>query len=183
MHAFLANTNLNKEEVIKRIDKGNPTYFEVTKISEVRDLKSFLKFPPNTPSLIVITSLDKASIEAQNSMLKLIEEPGSDTISFLFLVENEDSLIDTILSRVQRITMKREKTKKIELNFGSKPLIEQAKILEKMKDREETINFLKEIVTLDPDIKVKESALKAVESLKSNSNLNLTLLTFLVNIH
>ncbi|NQX81817.1 MAG: DNA polymerase III subunit delta' [Flavobacteriaceae bacterium] len=54
--------------------------------------------------IVIIWQADKMNIATSNKLLKLIEEPPTDTI-FLLTTHNEDLLLDTIKSRCQKIVI------------------------------------------------------------------------------
>lgn len=56
--------------------------------------------------VLIIWHADRMNTEAANQLLKLIEEPPKHTL-MLLVTENEDAIIDTILSRCQKVYLKR----------------------------------------------------------------------------
>ncbi|MDB4984267.1 MAG: putative polymerase delta subunit [Patescibacteria group bacterium] len=87
--------------------QGNSDVFvydqESLGIDPVRDeIVRFVSSKKVTESRVVILSFDRATTEAQNALLKSIEEPQVGTY-FLILVPNADSLLPTIRSRAQMI--------------------------------------------------------------------------------
>jgi DNA polymerase III delta prime subunit len=74
-------------------------------VSEVKSLRNWSFSRPFSAEkkLVVIENADLLTIQAQNSLLKLIEEPPSFTHIFL-IVENHKNLLPTIISRSQIIT-------------------------------------------------------------------------------
>jgi len=76
------------------------------KINQIRTLKQALSFPPLSATTRVVL-LDQAHTmkrEAANSLLKILEEPPSDTILIL-MVPDAHLLLATIVSRCQRVRM------------------------------------------------------------------------------
>lgn len=76
-------------------------------IEAVRDLQQFLKLklPSNAPwRFIIIPDAQGLSTEAQNALLKLLEEPPERTI-FILNTSSEQSLLPTIRSRAQQLTV------------------------------------------------------------------------------
>ncbi|HET9098642.1 MAG TPA: AAA family ATPase [Candidatus Saccharimonadales bacterium] len=75
-------------------------------IDEVRKLNSFLALKvassSQTNRAVIIEDAQTMTAEAQNAILKLIEEPPSGTV-FILTVTHEQDLLPTILSRVQQI--------------------------------------------------------------------------------
>ena len=69
-------------------------------IGDVRELKRILslKAPEGKYRPVVINSAESLTEEAQNSLLKIIEEPGEGTI-FILICKSPDLLLPTIVSR------------------------------------------------------------------------------------
>ncbi|MES2087501.1 MAG: hypothetical protein V4467_00755 [Patescibacteria group bacterium] len=91
--------------------KGNPDFsyqkFESLNIENARILKEFQEkksFVVDAKKIFVIEA-DSITLEAQNSLLKVFEEPTENTYFFL-LGECVKNLIPTLLSRVAKIEMR-----------------------------------------------------------------------------
>lgn len=78
--------------------KKNISITQVRELIKTLSLSSFM----NTYKIGIIKEADKLTDEAQNSLLKTLEEPRENTIIIL-LVENEDNILPTILSRTQKL--------------------------------------------------------------------------------
>lgn len=78
---------------------NNPPHVSI-KIEEVKQLQREMVYRPFQSSVQVgvIFHSDMLTIEAQNALLKTLEEPGEQT-HYILLVENERNLLPTILSR------------------------------------------------------------------------------------
>lgn len=92
-------------------------------IDSVRDLQQFakLKVPAASQSISRIAIIEQAellSIEAQNALLKLLEEPPIDTVLIL-AANNDQSLLPTIRSRVQTITVQEPTSEEIQKHFSN----------------------------------------------------------------
>ncbi len=68
-------------------------------IETIRELKHTIKLLSNDKRVVLIVNAEKLTVEAQNSLLKILEEPPQNTI-FLLSAANKDALLDTIISRV-----------------------------------------------------------------------------------
>jgi DNA polymerase III delta prime subunit len=120
-----------------------------------------------------LISFHSITIPAQNALLKVIEEPSNVT-SFILITSNENALLPTLLSRVQKIRNTRgesahikdvkdvelflstEKTKRIELAFLQE-LLKKTDEKER-KDREAFHSFIVSLTTsplLTPEQKEK----------------------------
>lgn len=120
MALFLAKSlNCNKDEACevcdtcRRIEEG--TYSDVFYINgetssikkdEILKLQHELNktaLEENGRKVYIIDYMENATIEAQNALLKFIEEPANDRIA-IFLVEQLDRVLPTIISRCQIVS-------------------------------------------------------------------------------
>ncbi len=74
-------------------------------ISQVRDLQRETAYRVPQGRLFVVDRFDTASEEAQNAMLKMLEQP-QESDHFILLCTNEQSAIPTIRSRVRIVRLK-----------------------------------------------------------------------------
>ncbi len=103
------NTPCGSCVACSKIDKAiHPDVFEIfpsgktqMKLEDIKPIKTNILIRPNDAEykIFVIHEADKMSINVQNALLKMIEEPPQDTF-FIFLCENSHSLLATVLSRV-----------------------------------------------------------------------------------
>ncbi len=75
----------------------------VLDIETARNIISFAQSPYNGEKIALI-SFHTASIPAQNAMLKVLEDPRGD-MRFVIVTTHASNLIDTVLSRVQHLTL------------------------------------------------------------------------------
>lgn len=75
-------------------------------IDQIRNLKKIITIPPlvSKTRLIIIEDSQNLSVESQNSLLKILEEPPTHT-HFLLITANLNSLLDTIKSRCQLVRL------------------------------------------------------------------------------
>lgn len=83
---------------VKMIEPGDT---DKILIADVRSIDSFLKLKSVARRAVLVIDADKMVFAAQNSFLKLLEEPPDDC--FLILTGQAGGLKSTILSRVQKI--------------------------------------------------------------------------------
>lgn len=82
----------------------------------IEEIKNFIKemiFRPfgDTKQVAIIYEAEKLTIQAQNSLLKTLEESGDDTI-YILCVDNEKNVIPTIYSRSKPIFVKQPSSEK-----------------------------------------------------------------------
>ena len=88
----------SKSKIETPINKqGNITVFECDDISHKLSLKAF-----ESPYKILIMWMPEFLGNSGNKLLKLIEEPPPDTL-FIFVAEDENAILPTILSRTQLV--------------------------------------------------------------------------------
>ena len=77
---------------------------DVIKIEEIRNLISEVYIKPvySKRKVIIIDDADKMNINAQNALLKVLEEPPL-YITLILITSNKERIISTILSRVTEI--------------------------------------------------------------------------------
>jgi hypothetical protein len=102
----LANVNLAKHPYFRLISPDSQSI----SINEIRGLGQFLKLKTtgesNLRRFIVIEQAESLTLEAQNALLKLLEEPPADTLLVLTLNKRE-AVLPTISSRLQQILIRR----------------------------------------------------------------------------
>jgi DNA polymerase III delta prime subunit len=96
-------------------------------IDDIKEAVLKLRYTPykENSQILIIKDAFKLTPQAQNSMLKSLEE-SSDTTIYILIVENEKQLLPTILSRSQKIYTKEKKeiidSSDIEEEFQKDPL-------------------------------------------------------------
>ncbi len=102
------NIDINNHLFVREIvptSKGKSQKSNIS-INEIYELKNFLVFsaPENYYKIIIINSAEYLSVEAQNSLLKILEEPQKKSIIFLTTADQK-KLLPTIHSRLQKISL------------------------------------------------------------------------------
>jgi DNA polymerase III subunit delta' len=89
-------------------------------IEAIRDAQSFtkLKIPGGQLRIVVVESAETLTAEAQNALLKLLEEPPEGTF-ILLSTANHYALLPTIRSRVQAITVQEPSREAVEAYFAN----------------------------------------------------------------
>ncbi|MCJ7740552.1 hypothetical protein MUP32_04535 [Candidatus Microgenomates bacterium] len=125
-------------------------------IEEVRNIQKIFIVKPygEKNRLVILREMEKATIEAQNALLKILEEPPNDTY-LLLTCGNKENLLPTILSRCQLINQINaasdlsnfEKTEKfLKSIFPSTSGKRIILIQETVKTKEEGIGLLADII-------------------------------------
>jgi len=112
-HAYLIEGKNKKEALLKLLEKsgfkikGNPDFYiletETFKIDQAREIESFQSRKNlSGDRQIILLSFDFITREAQNALLKTLEEPSLNT-HFFILAPKEEMLLPTIISRVEKL--------------------------------------------------------------------------------
>lgn len=130
------------------------------KIDQVRELKkeAAYKGVEGNRQVFVIVGAEKLNVQAANALLKFIEEPSQDSMIIL-LSESKESLLPTILSRVQ--ILRYRETHSLEVIARSKGLKQ-----EHLAILAESVNSLSELEVLG------ELGNEMVELIRSTFELN-----------
>lgn len=167
MHSFIIsskNKNLALEEINKiykerKIDKFDVNFLESEKQIGIPDIRNFQKNAYLKPfkskeKLLVLLAINGITTEAQNALLKILEEPPLNTI-IIMAVESTELILPTVLSRCEIIELKEkkeinEKENLILLESIKKAGIgERLKIAEKLsKDKENILFILDELIQM-----------------------------------
>ena len=103
----------NIEQWMTEIGAENQQAIITAGESDELNRKLSLKSSQGGYKVSVIWLSERMNIECANKILKLIEEPPSQTI-FIMVSENPDNLLETIRSRVQRIDVKKTDNESIQ---------------------------------------------------------------------
>ena len=98
------------EKIKKKIDVSPFNIHEIKSesallIEDVRQLSKILSLKPygGGDRLVIINSIENASIEAANALLKILEEPPKDSY-IIITAQNQNNLLPTVVSRCQIIS-------------------------------------------------------------------------------
>lgn len=131
-------------------------------IDEIRKLKAALtrKAFGGKKRLVVIKRIDKATLQAQNALLKLLEEPPEKT-HFLLTANNLDKVIKTIASRAEIIRTSHQLSRKDKSETKKEDIGREIYL----KIRKASPG--KRIILAQNQAKSREEAKKTLECLKS----------------
>ena len=193
MHAFLIVSNSNTEtqneidKLIKVNSIKNVLPFTLEKIEDSRELKKLVKYSFNQKTAFLIKDIDKATEETLNSFLKNLEEPSND-LFYILTAKSIEGVLETITSRCQIIfgANKMEVKDLVTKDFFDLSEKEQFKVVEKVKDRQEAIDFLNSLVFEAKEKKFYqklEIIMSTLIRVSKNGNLSLQLTNLLVTMN
>jgi DNA polymerase-3 subunit delta' len=143
-------------------------------VDDANDLgKHILEKPMiNDKKIIVIKNIDESTIQAQNKILKNLEEPPASTI-FLLTAKNESKILPTIISRARKVLISSQSIdliKKYLLSIGI-PLSEKVDIA--LKNGEGWVGKTLEILNNDSFISEKKLANEIASSFTSSKSISI----------
>ncbi len=84
------------------------------KIDQIREVKEFVLLKPSGKrKVVVVDEAEKMNPQAQNALLKILEEPPEYTV-FVLITSSEGKLLPTVVSRCQRLEFKPLSSSEIE---------------------------------------------------------------------
>ncbi|MCL6096129.1 MAG: hypothetical protein M1444_00385 [Patescibacteria group bacterium] len=141
-----------------KIDKLDISLIESEKavgIAQVRDFQKriFLKPFKSKQKAVILSAQNGITTEAQNALLKVLEEPPENTIIML-LCESSEGFLPTILSRCKIITLDKENSEinlkeyeKILLSLKNKGVGERLRLAQdNSKDKETALQFVEGLI-------------------------------------
>ncbi|MFH1833241.1 MAG: hypothetical protein ABH816_03740 [Candidatus Levyibacteriota bacterium] len=209
MQTFIFESNDQTKSIEKalklcreeKIDEFDISIFEQTEgsigVEDVRNLqkKIFLKPLKSQTKAVIIKNSQNLTIEAQNALLKVLEEPPENTVIIL-TVANIDLLLSTILSRGKIIQLKKEslellpgeikKYNDLLLSLPSLEIGERLKLAESFsKNKDEAILWLEKMIIVARKNLIDDSSnnqllnclisFQKVHTILSTTNVNLRL--------
>lgn len=204
MHAYIISSKRNVsgiEEKISEILKKEGSLgleFTINSVKDVEELQKNVKMLSTQKRTFIIRNVEKSSLYALNSMLKILEEPSKNT-SFILTTNNLKGVIPTIRSRCQIINIQEnvnlEKKRKIEIEKFLKMKIGEALLyVNKISKRENAVEFLESLITfIESKIerekdkknaaKILSLAVQTLSNIKSKGNIKLQLTRMIINIY
>jgi len=100
-----------KKNKIDKLDTTSLSFEKAVGIEDVRQIQKKLVLKPikGKVKAVILDSFNGITIEAQNALLKSLEEPPFSTIIYI-LVPNKELLLPTILSRCKIVELKEKDT-------------------------------------------------------------------------
>lgn len=104
--------NLLKEKKVDSLDVNHQMYEKIMGIEEVRNIQKAILLKPfrGKTKAVIIEAYENITLEAQNALLKILEEPPANTI-VVILITKRDLILPTIISRCKIITLREKEIK------------------------------------------------------------------------
>jgi DNA polymerase III delta prime subunit len=104
--AKIYTSDLLKEKKVDPLDINLQTYEKIMGIEDVRKIqkKALLRPFRGKTKAIVIEAYENITLEAQNALLKILEEPPANTI-IAITISKKELILPTIISRCKIITL------------------------------------------------------------------------------
>ncbi|MCS7092450.1 MAG: hypothetical protein NZM26_03810 [Patescibacteria group bacterium] len=173
MHAYLFVGHIdNFESAVHKLAKqilATVYPMQLESIKDTRSISAFVKLSQNKNIIISIANIQNASNEALQAFLKDLEEPQKNTYFALHAL-NESNLLPTIISRCQVIYIGNKNNSKKDLSllkkYFSVSLQEKLNIINSLKGRNETIEFLDDVLELQHQSLLKNPSLKIARDIE-----------------
>ncbi len=159
-HAYIiyGDLDMSRELVIRYLSEkcnvkkeNNPDFFNYVCDNISIDVAHEILYASSRKSFsekrIFLVEFNSILHEAQNALLKLIEEPDLGT-HFFFLTQSKGFALPTIISRVVEIDLKDDHEENIADDFIFGTILERLKIAEKInkdKDRKKAMTYVRNI--------------------------------------
>lgn len=103
---------LLKEKGIDSLDINHQTYEKAMGIEDVRNIQKAILLKPfrGKTKAVIIDTYENITLEAQNALLKILEEPPSNTIIVITAAKRE-TFLPTIISRCKVIVLQEKEIK------------------------------------------------------------------------
>ncbi len=124
--------------------ENNPDVFTFNtksfSISQAREVSKVVsrKTVSDQERFVVIVA-DSITVEAQNALLKTIEDPNSKT-SFFIIIPTGGYILDTIISRTQILTADSDRLGSVAAQFFSSEFVDRLEIIDSFNDDEGKVN-------------------------------------------
>jgi len=178
---LISNDSKETKKYLKKIIDEKNIFIEIIpekkeySLSEIKNLRRETSIYNRLIRIYLLQNFHLSSLEAQNSFLKLLEEPPKNVL-FILTADNEEKLIPTIRSRTKIIYINKKTT--LKLNPKIKEFLEEFiksanfKFPEKQITLDEIIIFFHERLKTDKKATLIIKEALRLKSLLENNNLN-----------
>lgn len=189
MHGYilLGNNRTLIEKKIKELGE-RVLEFQIKGIEQVRELRKSLSLKFNQKTVVFIQNIDEATLEAQNALLKILEEPQENLI-MVASARQRGLVLPTVLSRLQMINLhedialdkERENTIFQFINMDAAGRIQQ---IAGVRNRKEAESFLEDCIKYGHHLLLQEldiadwlaEVIDVYLAIKNNGNVQLQML-------
>lgn len=154
---------------------ANPDLYEFTAsdfaVDDARAVSSFASLKSLTGAKYIVLSINRATTEAQNALLKVVEEAPGNSV-FFFIVESAGHLLPTIRSRAVQIsgivsassegTEDAEKFLKDSYESRLSQVEKMTSYISKTQDRNPSRAFVRSLLSVTKDKKYSAQALRDI---------------------
>ena len=196
MHAYLIVGNNIEEEIDKLTKSLGVTIIEqdLHKIAEVREFKQFARLTFTDKTAILSKNIDLATVEAQNALLKILEEP-QENLYFILTASSLKNLLPTIVSRCSVIESYAPQKTSNKDNVLAKTFFNSSKcqkllVTSKISSREDAVELLEKLIVGGHTLMIKnisfaknlEATQLCLSNIKKNGNVQIQLTNLVVKL-
>lgn len=175
-HSYgIENSSLDTESFMKLFPQENFSYvihkkYDMLKIADAREIKSLQSEKTDKPSIFIL-EFSFINREAQNALLKVLEEPASQTY-FILLFPDRSALLPTLRSRLFFITTDNEELIG-QNNFATPHEFESLSLQKRFELIKTKTDKKKDVPISKSDVLKFIDGLEVYESSKDNKNFQL----------
>ena len=151
--------------------------FKIELVREIIRETQYANWDKQDLRVIVLLNFTSAGLEAQNALLKLIEEPPANTLIILPVV-SDNRLLSTISSRCNYCQIDSQQSQKKvrikQISWPNKPTAIFT-LVEQHKDREVAKELIQNLLKQKLSYRQKKALSRAYLDLEANANVRLTL--------
>lgn len=202
------NLDLRIQKIVQFLDQNNLKldhpdliYFEDNQklgVEQAKKIKEFLSIKPFSVKgkAVAVVSAQNLTVDAQNALLKTLEEPPGQSI-ILLGTDNENSLLPTIISRCeivileqnnQKVMLERSDSISEEIEKLINSSIDQRfEFIEKLEQKQEfldaLLSYFRQKMLIDPKyLGITQKILQALEWSSANGNQRAILEYLMLNL-
>ncbi len=104
-----ANAHPDLLTIERKMNEEKGTQKNIIDVDQIREIAAFMHLKPSVDGgwrVVIVDDADTMNLNAQNALLKILEEPPPQSM-LLLVAHRQGQLLPTIYSRVQRLVMRR----------------------------------------------------------------------------
>lgn len=181
-HAYLVKERLDFIDLLEfaldllNLEKANvePYFFSDNnfKIGLAREVKEKLQtIVPSEKKRLILLSFITMNDEAQNTLLKALEEPGDNTV-FILSTSSPELLLKTVLSRLEEVPVKESQNKFQDKSQSLQILLKTAEqivggVKDEKKTKQDALDFIDTLIRNARENKLDKEKMKMLLILRS----------------